>query len=326
MDFIVEATPDRVQGGSPYKFKVDLRDTSHKVRDFRGSDQIEEMTPVFACYRIESTGFQRPLRINNVGCSRVEIKSNSHALIGLDRQRPCVDSFVKIRCGVLSLEDDEIGAKLSLISALQPSSRIIVVLHQREQRTVQLLSLLIPVVFVVRFVGNGELMQGEDMKAGNALVAIDCDFDVGRLGDLLNGKVVANSARSIPDKMMDAAQRRSIGDDIVEEVIDRLAEGTGRTQIGRKLFVQASSGTSEFLDHAIFYHVSIVVCLGTPHVVLVLPFDSLELGTHVRTCSDGSNGLGESARLVGVGQEALPDGEFALLLALPLELCGASEI
>jgi hypothetical protein len=46
---------------------------------------------------------------------------------------------------------------------------------------------------------------------------------------------------------------------------------------------------------------ALVVELGAPYILLHDALETFKLWTHVRTGSYGSNGLGQCARLVGVG-------------------------
>lgn len=66
--------------------------------------------------------------------------------------------------------------------------------------------------------------------------------------------------------------------------------------------------------------------LRAPNILLYNALETFKLWTHVRAGSRGGDGLGQSTRLVGVGQEALGNGVGAFLLAPLLELLRASEI
>jgi len=65
---------------------------------------------------------------------------------------------------------------------------------------------------------------------------------------------------------------------------------------------------------------TLVVKLGAPYVLLYDALETFKLWTHVWAGSYGGDGLGQGARLVGVGQEALGNGVDAFLVAPLLEL------
>lgn len=57
------------------------------------------------------------------------------------------------------------------------------------------------------------------MKPGNALETIGGDTNVFKLGDLLDRKVVANGARTVPDEVMYRSKRIRVADQVVEKVV-----------------------------------------------------------------------------------------------------------
>lgn len=59
------------------------------------------------------------------------------------------------------------------------------------------------------------------MEACDAFVALDSDLDFGRLRNLLDGKIITDGARAVPDKVMDKAQGLCIPNKIIEQVVDR---------------------------------------------------------------------------------------------------------
>jgi hypothetical protein len=72
---------------------------------------------------------------------------------------PGIDSLLQIRGRILGLEDDEIGSELGLVGADQAAFDVVVVLHERQQGSIELFAFLIPVVFVVRLLRKSQLMQ-----------------------------------------------------------------------------------------------------------------------------------------------------------------------
>lgn len=77
-----------------------------------------------------------------------------------DLPRPCLYPILEIWNRVLYLEYNTVSAELWLVWRHDPASAVVVQLHQREQRLIQLLSFLLGVVFIVGLLGKSELMQG----------------------------------------------------------------------------------------------------------------------------------------------------------------------
>lgn len=64
------------------------------------------------------------------------------------------------------------------------------------------------------------------MEACDAFVTLDSNLDFGRLRNLLDGKIITDGARAVPDKVMDKAQRFCIPNKIIEQVVDRSLDNT----------------------------------------------------------------------------------------------------
>ena len=63
-------------------------------------------------------------------------------------------------------------------------------------------------------------MKRNNVEARDAFVAVNCDFDVIGLADLLDGKVISDCACPIPDEVVDASQRFCLSQETVEQIID----------------------------------------------------------------------------------------------------------
>lgn len=62
-------------------------------------------------------------------------------------------------------------------------------------------------------------MQAKNVEARDTLVAINCDAQVRLLRDLLDGEIISDGARAIPNKMVDAAKRVDIANELVKKIV-----------------------------------------------------------------------------------------------------------
>lgn len=63
-------------------------------------------------------------------------------------------------------------------------------------------------------------MKRQDVEPGNALVTRYSHMQLRTPGDLLDGKIVPDCSRSVPDEMMDAFQVVRLTNQSVEQVVN----------------------------------------------------------------------------------------------------------
>jgi hypothetical protein len=103
----------------------------------------------------------------------------------------------------LDFDHDCVSSKLCFVRGVDLIAIVIIVVCEGEQRFVQLLKLLMRIkVGIFGIFRQAQLMQRKNMEAGNTLKAIHGDLDIFRLGYLLNGKIVSDRSRSIPNELV----------------------------------------------------------------------------------------------------------------------------
>ena len=58
------------------------------------------------------------------------------------------------------------------------------------------------------------------MKAGNAFIAVHSNTNIGNFGKLLNGKIVTDRSRPVPDEMVDILESGSLINEVLEQIPD----------------------------------------------------------------------------------------------------------
>lgn len=118
---------------------------------------------------------------------------------------PGLNAVFEIRMLRLQLEDDAICPKLAFVGEVHPLPIVIIVVQQREQGVIKLLPLLmgIKVFSLHEIVRIGQLMQRKNVESCYPLVAVDGNLDIVHICDLLDRKVIPDSTRPVPNKLVD---------------------------------------------------------------------------------------------------------------------------
>ena len=117
---------------------------------------------------------------------------------------------------------------------------VVVVVHKGQEGIVELFAFLKMVEFAVVSRWVRQLVEGKEMKPSNALEAIDGNAEVFNLGDLLDGEVISNAARSIPDKFVDGRKGFGSTNNVVKQVVEGPLQSTRRPNVRRKLLIVSS--------------------------------------------------------------------------------------
>lgn len=167
---------------------------------------------------------------------------------------PLLDTVQDVRVLGLKLKDDAVCTEFGLVGKMDSIAVIVVVVEEREQSIVELLSVLmcIEILILVQILGVGQLMQGQNMEPGDALIALHGKLDMFRLGDLLDGKVVADAPRTIPDEFVNRGQSLAAADEFVEEIVQSSSQSVGGANIRGELLIVAGGRASKTFDHSIF--------------------------------------------------------------------------